>query len=307
MNANAAVLRELARSIDPVAFCREFFEPDAWQIEALLSTEDQVLMNCSRMAGKSEITSVIALFHAINNPGSLILCVSPSLRQSGELLKKIVNHYEQLKRPLGATINSATTLQLSNHSRIVSLPASPDKIRGFSADLILCDEASRCVEALFVAIRPMRALGGRLILLSSPAGKRGTFHREWTEGIGWKKIKVTADQVPRISQSFLDSERRSLGERNFLQEFMCSFEENEAALLSYDIIQRAVRDDVEELSINYGDDEEAPLSYREDADQINELNLDFGDDEEQDRSSTVEDHEERDLAKQEEALNRAER
>jgi phage FluMu gp28-like protein len=124
----------------------------------------------------------------------------------------------------------------------------------------------------------MRALGGRLILLSSPAGKRGTFFREWTEGIGWKKIEVKATEVPRISQTFLDSERRLLGERYFLQEFMCSFEENEAALLSYDIIQRAVRDDVDELNINYGDDEESPLSYREDADQINELNLDFGDD-----------------------------
>ena len=67
-----------------------------------------------------------------------------------------------------------------------------------------------------------------------------------------------------------------MGERYFLQEFMCSFEENEAALLSYDVIQRAVRDDVEEIELDYGEDGEAPLSYREDVDQINELDLDFG-------------------------------
>jgi hypothetical protein len=275
MNANAAVLRTLARSIDPVAFCREFFEPDPWQRDLLLSTENQVIMCCSRMAGKSEITSVIALAEAINNAGSLILCVSPSLRQSGELLKKIVNHYEELKRPLGATINSATTLQLSNRSRIVSLPASEKTVRGYSANLICVDEASRCPEELFVAIRPMRALGGRLILLSSPAGKRGTFFREWTEGVGWKKIEVKATDVKRISQSFLDSERISMGERYFLQEYMCSFEENSAALLSYDIIQRAVRD-IDELQIDYGSDGEGPLSYREDVNELNELDLDFG-------------------------------
>lgn len=275
MNANATVLRELARSIDPVEFCRQFFEPDSWQVAALTSTEDQIILNCSRMAGKSEITSVLALFCALNNAGSLILCVSPSLRQSGELLKKIVNHYEELKRPLGATINSATTLQLSNRSRIVSLPASEKTVRGYSADLICVDEASRCPEELFVAIRPMRALGGRLILLSSPAGKRGTFFREWTEGVGWKKIEVKATEVKRISASFLNSERISMGERFFSQEFLCSFEENSAALLSYDIIQRAVRD-IDELQIDYGSDDDAPLSYRDDVDQINELDLDFG-------------------------------
>jgi Terminase large subunit, T4likevirus-type, N-terminal len=307
--ADAETLRMLARSIDPIEFCRQFFEPDFWQKDLLLSTENQAILNCSRMAGKSEITSIIALFHAINNPQSLILCVSPSLRQSGELLKKITNHYHELGKPLGATIDSATTLQLSNRSRIVSLPASEKTVRGYSADLICVDEASRCPEELFIAIRPMRALGGRLILLSSPAGKRGTFHREWTEGEGWKKIEVKATDVPRISSTFLDSERRSLGERWYQQEYMCSFTESEAALLSYDIIQRAVRDDVEELNINYGDDEEAPLSYREDADQINELDLDFGDDsedEEQDVPSTGQ-VEREDLAKQEAALNRGER
>ena len=33
-----------------------------------------------------------------------------------------------------------------------------------------------------------------------------------------------------------------------------------------------------ELKIDYGDDGEGPLSYRDDVDQINELDLDFGSD-----------------------------
>ena len=81
-----------------------------------------------------------------------------------------------------------------------------------------------------------------------------------------------------------------MGERFFQQEFMCSFEENEAALLSYDVIQRAVRDDVQELTLDYGDDGESPLSYREDVhqlDQINELNLDYGDDFTQEDEETL--------------------
>ena len=275
MTINATVLRELARSIDPIAFCQSLgLDPDPWQRDLLLSTEKQTILNCSRQSGKTEIVSVLALYTAMQHAGSLILCVSPSLRQSGEMLKKVVSHYHDIGRPLGATIDSALTLQLSNRSRIVSLPGTEKTIRGYSADLICVDEAARVPEELFIALRPMISVtGGRMILLSTPAGKRGTFFREWTEGVGWKKIKVTADQVPRISRQFLEQERRALGERWFAQEYMCSFEENEAALLSYDVIQRAVRDDVQELTLNYGDDEAGPLVYRED---VNELNLDFG-------------------------------
>ena len=39
--------------------------------------------------------------------------------------------------------------------------------------------------------------GGRIILLSTPFGKRGFFHHEWTEGgPEWERVMVTAEQVP---------------------------------------------------------------------------------------------------------------
>ena len=38
---------------------------------------------------------------------------------------------------------------------------------------------------------------------------------------GWERIRITADQCPRIPRTFLDEERASLGNRWFRQEYYC--------------------------------------------------------------------------------------
>jgi len=79
-------------------------------------------------------------------------------------------------------------------------------------------------DALMPAISPMLAVsGGRLILLSSPFGKRGTFFREWTEGgTAWERYTVRAEDCPRIPAAYLLEERRKLG-TFYPQEFECEF------------------------------------------------------------------------------------
>ena len=49
--------------------------------------------------------------------------------------------------------------------------------------------------------------GGRLIALSTPFGKRGWFHAAWRSAEDWDRVKVTAEQCPRISAEFLVEER----------------------------------------------------------------------------------------------------
>ena len=68
---------------------------------------------------------------------------------------------------------------------------------------MLIDEAAQVSKEIYCAIRPSLAVsGGRLILLSTPRGKQGIFWREWNQESGWKKVKVTADQCPRITKEF---------------------------------------------------------------------------------------------------------
>lgn len=66
---------------------------------------------------------------------------------------------------------------------------------------------------------------GRLICLSTPFGKRGFFYNAWARGgADWDRIEIPATRVSRIPASFLDQERRALGDSWFRQEYLCSFE-----------------------------------------------------------------------------------
>jgi hypothetical protein len=89
--------------------------------------------------------------------------------------------------------------------------------------------------------------GGRLMMLSTPAGRRGVFFEEWTEGSGWERYEVAAGQVPRISEAFLSEKRRALPARVFRQEYECSFEETDDQVFSYEDVAAAISDEVTPL------------------------------------------------------------
>ena len=91
---------------------------------------------------------------------------------------------------------------------------------------------------------------GRLILLSTPNGKTGHFHKIWTEGgPEWLKIKVTADQIPRISPEFLANERLNMTESQFLQEYFGEFQEAEGAVFSSDLFKSLANPSVSALKL----------------------------------------------------------
>src|SRR5207253_854205 len=118
-------------------------------------------------------------------------------------------------------------LELSNFSRIVSLPCREETIRGYSnISILVIDEAARVPDDLYRAVRPMLAVSnGRMICLSTPYGKRGFFFDAWDKGgDDWKRIEIPADKISRIRPDFLAKERRAMGESWYRQEYCCSFE-----------------------------------------------------------------------------------
>ncbi len=226
--------------------------PDVWQSDLLRSNARQVILNCSRQAGKSTITSILGLHTALFQDNALILLLSPSLRQSVELFKKLKDFYTAVASPFlpTATEESSLRLQFSNGSRVVALPGSESTVRGYSAvSLLIVDEASRIDDALYFSIKPMLATSnGKLILLSSPYGRRGIFYDIWENGADdWLRIKIVASQCPRISPDFLESERCTLPTFWFDQEYMGKFCETLDSFFNYDDIERAVSSDVKPL------------------------------------------------------------
>lgn len=138
---------------------------------------------------------------------------------------------------------SALRLELRNGSRIVSLPGKEATVRGYSGvDLLIVDEASRVLDDLYYAIRPMLAVsGGRLLGLSTPSGKRGWWYGCWTEGgDAWERVKIDATQCPRITPAFLAEERRSMPELWYSQEYLCLFLEDVASVFYSEDIAAAL-------------------------------------------------------------------
>jgi len=225
-------------------------QPDPWQAELLQSDWRRALLLCSRQAGKSTVTAALATHTAQYADGSLTLLLSASQRQSGELFKTVKNFYHALPHAVPVAQESALQLMLTNGSRIIALPGKEATIRGYAGvDLLVIDEAARVDDALYFSVRPMLAVsGGRLIALSTPFGKRGFFHQEWTEGgSDWHRTKIVATDVPRISSEFLEEERRALGAFWFEQEYMCIFKEATDSVFGHDDIAAAFRDEVQPL------------------------------------------------------------
>jgi len=224
-------------------------EPDRWQERLLRSEAPRVLMNCGRQTGKSTAASVLALHEALTTAGALVLILAPAERQAKELFSKVAEFYHALGHPVPADSYRKLGMALANGSRIEALPGTEKTIRGFSgAALLIVDEAARVDDGLYYAIRPMLAVsGGRLMMLSTPAGKRGVFFEEWESGEGWERYEVRAAECQRIPPSFLEEERRSLPAWIYRQEYECSFEDTEDQLFGYELVQSSITDEVTPL------------------------------------------------------------
>ena len=224
-------------------------DPDYWQKRLLRSDAPRVLMNCARQTGKSTAAGVLALHKALTTPGSLVLILAPAERQAKELFSKVAGFYHALGHPIPADSYRKLGVELANGSRIEALPGTEKTIRGFSgAALLIMDEAARVEDDLYYAIRPMLAVsGGRLMMLTTPYGKRGVFFEEWSGGEGWERYEVRAEECERIPPSFLEEERRALPAWIFRQEYECSFEDTEDQLFGYELVQSSISGEVTPL------------------------------------------------------------
>jgi hypothetical protein len=233
---------DLALAQDAARFARQVgVVPDPWQERVLRSRAPRILLNCCRQSGKSTTAAILALHTALYEPRSVVLVLSPSLRQSQELFRTCRRVYQQAGRPVLPETESALRLELANDSRIVSLPGREGTVRGFSGvQLLIIDEASRVDDALYAAVRPMLAVSqGRLVALSTPFGRRGWWHQAWSGPEAWERYAVPATACPRITAAFLAEEQRAMGAWWYQQEYGCAFLDAEAQAFTRADVARA--------------------------------------------------------------------
>lgn len=246
--------------LSPASFATEAlgFSPDKWQQEFLDTDERKIILNCSRQSGKSTTAAILALHRALFFFNQLIILVSPSQRQSSELFRKVIDHMQRLSVQPRRIEDNRLSMKFDNLSRIISLPSGADTIRGFSSvNLLIEDEAAFVDDSLYVSVRPMMAVSnGKMVLMSTPHGKRGHFYEAWRSDpdgsaskASWWKASVTADQCPRIGKEFLESERKALGHQAFRQEYECEFLDTVDSIFLTHHIEAAYTDEVEPLDV----------------------------------------------------------
>jgi hypothetical protein len=234
----AQIAAELGMTLDP------------WQAEIATSPARQILLLCSRQAGKSTVAALLGLETALSVPGSLTLILSPAERQSKLLFHTLMTYYGKLVGRIPADVENRLSLELRNGSAVYALPGKEATIRGFSGvDLLIIDEGARVPDDLYMAVRPMLAVsGGRLIAPSTPFGKRGWFWQEWeTGGDAWQRVKLTAYDCPRISAEWLAQERRQIPEFWFRQEYLVEFVDTIDQVFRSDDVLAAVSAQVQPL------------------------------------------------------------
>ena len=244
---------ELLQTLDANYYAESVgISPDDWQGEVISSESRKIIMLASRQSGKTTTVSVKASRHITQERNRLALIVSPSQRQSEEIMRQVDTYIK--KSDIGYKKDNVLEKILENNSRIVALPSSEKTIRVYAGvTQLIVDEASRVPDDIYRAVRPMLATSnGQIILLSTPFGKRGFFYETWEDRENWDYWKVTADECPRITESFLAEEKRVLPEWFYFQEYFCQFVDPLGAVFAHQDILNAFTDDVEAVAEEIG-------------------------------------------------------
>ena len=174
----------------------------------------------------------MAAHRAFERPGSLTLVISPSERQSGELVATVRRFCGLAGVAVRGDGRNRESVVMPNGSRVVGLPASEATTRGFArVSLLIVDEASRVPDSICYPMRPVLATsGGDVWLLSTPNGRDGFFYKTWIGEGDWLRVTATAEQCGRISPEQLALDRAEFPDAFFEQEYMCKFGDRDEAL-----------------------------------------------------------------------------
>lgn len=223
---------DLRAALDPAVLFEQAFglSPLDWQRDYLRETRP-VVVNKGRQCGASTAAAALAIHCALYTPGANAVIVSPTLKQSTEIATRARTGLRRLGARL--TQDSSDMLRLANGSRIVSLPGTARSVRGWTARLLILDEAAYIEPATFTAARALVATGGRLVVQSTPADRYGDFFELVTgDAPEWGRFTVRSDEVPTISAEFLEAQRRDMSPDAYAAEFECAFREAGASLFT---------------------------------------------------------------------------
>ncbi|HEV8544313.1 MAG TPA: terminase family protein [Verrucomicrobiae bacterium] len=207
----------------------------------------------ARQTGKDFTCAAEAVFDCAARAKAHWLIIACGERQALESLQKVrdwVAAIDLAGRSFSPMLESgaemsATEVRFANGSRITALPAKPETVRGYSANVILTEFAFHDdPEAIWRAVFPTvtnELCGGpkKLRIISTPNGQGNMFHDLWLNSKLFSKHRVTIHDAKAAGLP-LDLERLRAGlfeAEAWTQEYECEFIDKSCVLLPYELIE----------------------------------------------------------------------
>lgn len=230
---------------DPIYFLKKYvyiqtsegrmlFNPFLFQEKLLhlVSKHDRTIILKSRQLGITTLCAAYSLWLMIFNKDQSILALAPTQEKAKNIVDKIRFSYKELPSWLkvAALEDNKLSLTLTNGSRVKAASGASESARGYTANVLILDEAAfiENAEELWGSAQQTLASGNsRAIILSTPNGMQGFFHQMWADAeIGdnnFIPIKLKWDVHPKRDLKWREDQDKELGKRMASQECDTSF------------------------------------------------------------------------------------
>jgi phage FluMu gp28-like protein len=229
---------------DPVDYAEKVLgmKPFSYQAELLRDPSKRIVACMGRQTGKTTTIAMKAIYLAETNPNVTILITSPSLRQSMIMFDRMAD-FVYSKPRLRNRIRRATRtlIHFDNGTRIIALPCSQNLLRGYTAQIVISDEAGFMPEEVITQVLfPMLSTtDGYAIFLGTPWGKEHFFYRAFVNP-AYSVHKVKSSECPLIKPEFLEEMKANMTRDAYLMEYEAEFIEALNSYFPQDLIRGCV-------------------------------------------------------------------
>jgi len=202
-----------------------------------------VICKMARQSGKSTTILAYLLHYILFNENVSVAILANKKTTAMELLGRLQLAYEHMPKWLqqGILIWNKGNIELENGSKILASSTSGSAIRGGSFNIIFLDEfafvPNNISEEFFSSVYPTISSGKttKVFIVSTPNGMN-MFYKLWSDAEeklnDYSPISVHWSQVPDRDQEWKEKTIRNTSERQFQQEFECSFLGSSNTLIS---------------------------------------------------------------------------
>jgi len=200
----------------------------------------------SRQLGLSTLVAAYALWMAIFQRDKNILIIATKLAVAQNFIKKVKVMLRALPAWLvlpQVTGDNKQTIEFSHGSVVKAVPTSDDAGRSEALSLLIIDEAAfvKNFDTLWMGLYPTLSTGGDAIILSTPNGVGGQYHKLYTEAIQgenkFNPINLPWHVHPERDEEWFDVETKNMSKRQIAQELLCDFVASGETFLQMDHLE----------------------------------------------------------------------